>query len=133
MGVFTNIQTALDTQLAAGSFGLTIAYENIAYTPVEGTSFIRPTTLYSGGAIETVQRLESQAGIYQIDVFVEVEKGPGALNTLLDSVRDHFKATALLTAGGDTIIIRETSRIGGVRDESWYRGSIEVTFMCYEV
>lgn len=133
MSVFSNIQIALDSRLDAGSFGLSIAYENIDYTPVESTSFIRPTTLYGSAEVADVARLEKFSGIYQIDVFVEVEKGPGALNTLLDSIRDHFKSNLSLTAGSDTIMIRSIGRTSASRDRAWYQGSVEVAFDCYTI
>lgn len=128
MSVFTNIQVALDTRLAAGSFGIPIVYENVPYSPVAGTSWLRATTLFADAEVVTVSRKERFRGIYQVDVFVELEKGSGDLNTLLDAVRDHFKASLNLTAGSDQIIIRNIGRTAATRDRAWYQGSVEVNF-----
>ena len=106
MSIFTNAQIALDTRLSTLTGLPSTAWENIQFDPEEGVTWVRPTTLWGSAEVTSMERLEKFVGIYQIDVFEPIKKGPGAMNTLLDSIRDHFKASVNLTAGTDVIIIR---------------------------
>jgi hypothetical protein len=73
---------------------------------------------------------EIHRGIYQIDVFVPVEKGVNALNTLLDNIGSLFRSNKVLTAT-DVVWVQSISRGLGERQESWYVGFIEVNYLCY--
>lgn len=132
MGIYTDIQAALDTQLNAASLGIDIAYENVSYTPTTGTSWARATTLYSNTEMLTLDRIDLVKGIYQVDIFVEQEKGPAALNTLLDTLQASFKAQRKLTAGTHTIYIDEINRLPATQDSPFYMGSLEVAFRCHD-
>ncbi len=130
MGVFTNIEVALHTRLATLSGSPTIWWPNAAYTPVENSVFLRPTLLPAETKLNTIAGMEEHKGIYQIDVFVPLEKGVSALNTLLDSIESLFKANKTLTAT-DVVWVQAVGRGRAQRQESWFVGFVEVNYLCF--
>jgi hypothetical protein len=130
MGVFTNIEAALHTRLATLSGSPAVAWPNTHYQPTENTTYIRPTILPANTILNTLAGMEEHKGIYQVDVYVPLEKGVSALNTLLDSIQSLFKSSKTLTAT-DIIFIQAVSRSPAVRDESWYVGFVEINYICY--
>ncbi len=130
MGVFTNIETALHTRLATLSGSPAVAWPNTHYVPTENTSFIRPTILPTNTNLECLSGSEIHKGIYQIDVFVPLEKGVSALNTLLDSIESLFKSNKTMTAT-DVVFVQSIARGRAQRQESWYVSFLEVNYLCY--
>jgi hypothetical protein len=130
MGVFTNIEAALNTRLATLSPSMPIAWPNIHYTPVENTAFIRPTLLPISTDLNTFSGSEKHIGIYQIDIFVPLEKGISALDTLLDSIQDLFKSNKVITAT-DVVWVQAVGRGRAQRQESWYVSFVEINYLCH--
>ncbi len=131
MGVFTNIETGLHTRLATLSGLPAVAWPNVAFIPTENTTFLRPTMLVDATKLNTLAGGETHSGIYQIDIYVPLEKGSSALLTLLDSIDSLFKSNKTITSGSDTVFIQAVSRGPSTRQESWYVGVIEVNYLCY--
>ncbi len=130
MGVFTNIEVALHTRLATLSGSPAVQWPNVHYQPTENTAFLRPTILPANTKLDTIAGMEEHKGIYQVDVFVPLEKGVSALNTLLDSIESLFKSSKTLTAT-DVIFVQAVSRGRAQRQESWYVGFVEINYICY--
>jgi hypothetical protein len=133
MGVFSNIQRALDTQLATLSGLPAVAWPNAKYVPVIGTTFIRPTVLPASSSLYTLNEVRHNPGIYQVDIFTEVEKGLNASLTLADSIKALFETDRRLTAGSDTIFIKQVSLGKGERQDAWNHIYVEINFECYSV
>ena len=131
MGVFSNIQAALDTQLATLSGLPAVAWPNVRYVPVLGTTYLRPTLLPSNSVLNTVAGMSKHPGIYQVDIFTEAEKGQGAGLTLADSIKTLFEASRRLTAGSDTIFIKSVSVGKGERQDAWNHIFVEINYECY--
>lgn len=135
MGVYTNIQAALDTQLNTISGSPSIAWPNTAYTPTHGTLYLEPFLLPIPSNLETLNDERRYAGIYQVNVLVPLEKGTATLNLWLDRIHDLFPASTSLSSGGDTIYIQNIDRGPVVRDtddeREYYRGSIDINFIVY--
>jgi len=74
---------------------------------------------------------QMHTGIYQIDIYIPLEKGTSALLTLLDSIESIFAASKTMTSGTDTIFVQAISRGPSTRQESWYVGILEVNYLCY--
>ncbi len=130
MGVFTNIEAALHTRLATLSGSPPVQWPNTRYQPVENTTYLRPTILPAATSLETLAGMEQHVGIYQVDVYVPLEKGVSALDTLLDSIQSLFKSSKTLTAT-DVVFVQAVSRSPAVRDEAWYTGFVEINYICY--
>jgi uncharacterized protein DUF4128 len=130
MGVFTNIEAALHTRLATLGSSPPVAWPNTNYRPIENTTFIRPTVLPASTNLETLAGMEQHVGIYQVDVFVPLEKGVATLDSWLDAIQSLFKSNKTLTAT-DVVFVQAVSRSPAVRDEAWYTGFVEINYICY--
>ena len=134
MGRLSDVQTAFDTKLnslsSAGFSTSNIAWPNYKYKPEVGTAFIRPTLLPGESIHMTLDGSQRDVGIYQIDVFVEPEKGYTALMTLLDDIYDHFDSVDL-TKNSTQIFLGAITRTPIKREESWMMASIEIQYHSY--
>lgn len=130
MGVFSNIEIALNTRLATLSNLPVVAWPNTSFKPVENVLFIRPTILPVGASLNQLNGTELHKGIYQVDVYVPVEKGVLVLNNLLDSIKSLFSSNKTLVAT-DTIFIQEVGIGKAQRQESWFVGMVEIHYLCY--
>lgn len=130
MGILTNIEAALNTRLATLSGSPPVQWPNTRYQPVENTAFIRPTLLPAQTVLETLDGSEIHKGIYQVDVFVPLEKGVSAIDTLLDSIASLYRSNKIMTAT-NTIWVQGISRGPANREESWYTSYIEVNYLCH--
>ena len=131
MGVFSDIQAALDTRLSTVTGLPAVAWENVHYKPVKGTPFIRPTNIAGDSVLNTVARQQMNTGIYQIDLFYPTSDGPGDLLTMLDTIYDHFKIDNELVANTTKVIVRSIGRTRVDREEAWATASIEIVYDCY--
>lgn len=133
MSFYKDIQIAFDKRLSLLTGGTPIAWENVAYKPINNTPYLRPILLMSPSALMTVQDLQLNQGIYQIDLIYPTEYGINAALTKLDAIYDHFKASTTLTSHSVTVYIKEISRSTITEiDKAWLRASIEISFKCYE-
>ncbi len=130
MGVFSNIEIALNTRLATLSGLPAVAWPNIEFKPVENTLFLRPTMLPVGSKLHQLNGLERHEGIYQVDIYAPLEKGVLVVNNLLDSIKSLFSSNKTLVAT-DTIFIQEVGVGKTQRQESWYVGMVEIHYLCY--
>lgn len=131
MGVFSDIQAALDTRLSTVTGLPTVAWENVNFKPTEGTPYVRPNLLAGDSTLSTVAKQQMNVGIYQVDIFYPTSNGPGDLLTMLDTIYDHFKVQNILTVNTTEVIVRQIGRTNIDRDGSWSVGSIEITYNCY--
>ncbi len=130
MAVFTNIEVALHTRLATLSASPPVQWPNTRYQPIENTIYLRPTVLPASTTLNTLAGMEHHIGIYQVDVFVPLEKGISTLDSWLDAIQSLFKSNKTLTAT-DVVFVQAVSRSPAVRDEAWYTGFVEINYICY--
>ncbi len=131
MGVFSNIQRALDTRLNTLINRPYIAWPNTKFIPAENTSYIRPTLLPANSTLYTLNDNHRNSGIYQVDIFVPLEKGLNSALSLVDDVKEHFENTRDLVAGTDTVHIQQISLGQLERQEAWFRVYLEINYICY--
>ena len=131
MSAFTDISAALDAR--TNSLSLPTAWENIAFQPVTGTLYIRPTLMPA----DTVQAglgssgLDEHLGIYQIDICAKASTGKGEATIKADVIADHFKRGLVLTYNGVNVRLSKTSRGLGKRDEAWFVIPIFITYQVF--
>ena len=136
MSTHTNIQIALETHLNTITGSPSIAWPNTEFTPEQGTVFLEPMLLPIVSSIEALNYNLTYQGIYQVNIYVPVEKGSATLNLWADRITDLFISDRTLTGGADTINIQAINR--GVTDKDttsdsveFYRTSIGITFIVY--
>lgn len=131
MGVFSNIQRALDTHLNLLANRPYIAWPNTKFSPTENIAYIRPTLLPANSTLETLNDVNRNPGIYQVDVYVPLEKGLNSALSLIDDVKDHFESNRSLVTGGDTIFIQNITLGQLERQDAWFRVYLEINYICY--
>lgn len=131
MGIFSNIENALNTRLASLAGLPAVAWPNTKYIPTENTLFIRPTLLPAATNLDTLGGGELHAGIYQIDVFVPLEKGINTLNNLLDNIASLYRDSKTLTADTNIIFVQAVGRGRTERQEAWFTSFVEINFICH--
>lgn len=134
MGRIADVQQAFEQRLSslvsAGFNTANITYENIPYIPTKGTPWIRSTLLPADSSRLNLAGAQTNVGIYQIDIYIELEKGNAALLILMDDLYDHFDGQDL-TVGTTQIFLKTISRTPAVREDSWLRGSLEIEYHSY--
>jgi len=130
MGVFTNIQSALNTRLNSLSGLPTVIWPNTRQQPVNGAAWMRPNLIPGQSVLNNVDGIMLHRGIYQIDIFVPLQSGLATLTGYMDSVLTHFKSQSL-TANSDTVHIQAVGVGATDRTDAWYQGFVEVYYICY--
>lgn len=141
MSRFSDIMYAFDgklSTLSSGSFdtSLDVAWPNVPFNPSSSgrnnkdDPWIRPTLLVGDSNRRDLNGVQKEVGIYQVDVFVEREKGPAVLLTLLDAIYDHFNDIDL-TVNNTTIYIAGIGRTPIRQEEAWLSGSLEIQYHAY--
>jgi hypothetical protein len=131
MGTFSGIELALSSRLSLLPGIPAVQWPNVKYSPNENTEFFRPTLLPGDTKLETISGQSIHTGIYQIDIFVPLEKGIFKIDSYMDSIEDHFKAIRTLTSGNITVFIQAIGRGLSQRQDSWYVGFVEINYICH--
>ncbi len=131
MAVFANIENALNTRLSTLASLPPTEWPNTEYTSVENTTWLRPTVLPAYTTLNTIGGSQLHRGIYQVDIFVPLEKGIDTLTTWMDNIFNHFKGDLDLVAGSDTILLQEIGITSVQRVDAWFMGSITINYKCY--
>ena len=133
MSYYTDIQRLMDMKLIAIT-GVDVAWENVNYSPTHGTPWIRPTLILGDADIATLDRRQSNVGVYQVDAFYPTEKGSKDLNEKLDEIYDLFKTENKIETADVSVFIDAVTKLGASeREEAWFVGSIQVNFRSYEL
>jgi len=127
---FNDIVTALDTAMNSLGDGTPIAWPNLEYLPVVGTTYYRPryvpvstnqSSLGSEGKDYTI-------GIYQIDI---VQPSGAGRSNKIDVIADHFKRGSVFIYNGVKVVVRTVSIDPPFNDGAWYAIPVSVTIYAY--
>lgn len=131
MGIFTDIEAALNTKLSTLNSLPQVQWPNVDFTPTQGTVFIRPTILPASGDLATLSGQYNHKGIYQVNIFCPINKGISTVTSYLDSLQALFTTSKTLTAGSTKVFIQSVSMGQLERQEGWYVGFITIQYICY--
>jgi len=129
MGVFNDIQNALNTKLNSISGSLpAIFWPNTQKEPTKNVDYIRPTLLPASTELYTLNAGDYHQGIYQVDIFVQLNKGTSAALVIADQIRTLFRRQSLVS--GTTIVhTQNISMSQAQRDEGWWHVFVEVNYL----
>jgi len=135
MSSYKEITRALSTQLSTLSGGWDIAWPNLEYEPVVGTSYLRLSFLpaLTEQADLGTAGMNNNLGIAQIDIFDETEnhEGWGVIYEKADQIAEHFRRGTKLVNGGITVTI-ESVDIGPMFNEGgWLQMPVSVNYRSY--
>ena len=136
--IHKDIRAALESHLNNTANLPAIAYENVAFTPVVGTSFIKsqyvPTS--TKPAVRGLNPQLRYQGIYSVTVFAPEGAGPNEAEGYINTIIESFAATTDITftnGDGDTfkVSIDYSERQQGMIDSPWYFTPINIGWFIY--
>lgn len=107
------LESRLKTWADAQSPVIPVAWQNVSYTPVSGTRYIRAYLLPAetfDGAITGDYKL--YAGIFQLSIYSPDGTGTGAAETIAESLIALFAQNTAIVKSGLTIFIDRTPSMG---------------------
>jgi hypothetical protein len=103
------IRAALETHLNAMTPALSTAWENVAFTPVNGTPYQRVNLLMAAPDNRYMgcdRRIEQ--GIFQITLNYPIDKGAAPAEARANLIIEHFKRSTKLVSGGQWVQVIRT-------------------------
>ncbi len=134
-----DIRAALESHLAGTSGLPSIAYENVAFEPTTGTSFLKVNYLPTATrpAVRGLNPQLRYQGIFAVTVFTPEGKGPAAADDYSNKVIDAFASTTDISfTNGDAETIKVSidyaERQQGIIDSPWYFVPINIGWYIYK-
>ena len=137
--IHKDIRAALETHISKVSGLPKIAYENVAFSPTTGTSFIRVRYLptISRPAVRGLNPQLRYQGVFAVTVFSPEGNGPSTADDYTNKIIDAFAATtdiSFTNAQSETIklSIDYAERQQGLIDSPWYYVPINIGWYIYK-
>jgi hypothetical protein len=130
-----SVRAALEAKLNAMTPALSTAWENVPYTPVNGTPYAQVWLLPATPDNPTMgDGYYREQGIFQINLMYPLLAGTLTAATRAQAIRTAFKRGTSMTSGAVTVIVDRTPEIGIGRIDGdrwflpvkirWYAGII---------
>lgn len=137
--IHSDIRAALETHISNTADLPDIAYENVAFEPTTGTSFIRVMYLptVTRPAVRGLNPQLRYQGVFAVTVFTPEGNGPSTADGYVNKVIDAFQATtdiSFTNAESETIklSIDYAERQQGLIDSPWYYVPINIGWYIYK-
>jgi len=137
--IHNDIRAALETHISTTANLPDIAYENVAFEPTTGTSFIRVQYLptVTRPAVRGLNPQLRYQGVFAVTVFTPEGNGPSTADGYVNKVIDAFQATTdipFTNAESETIklSIDYAERQQGLIDSPWYYVPINIGWYIYK-
>ncbi len=133
MSVFADIQRLLDTTLKNIPGIPFISWPNAETKPGNTalTQYVKPSLLLGKTDLYTLDSYERIPGIYQIDIYGQLNRGVQQVYSVAAMIKDAFEADRELGTSGTLVMIQGISMGPTVREDSWFRVFVEVNFICF--
>lgn len=129
---FAAIATAMEVALNAMSPALATAWENVDYSPVEGTPYQAVFLLPAEPDNPEMGRLAREQGILQISLRYPLGAGAATAQARAELIRTTFYRGASFTASGVTTTIERTPHIlPGRVEEDRFVIPVRIRFYAY--
>ena len=137
--IYNDIRAALESKLSTTSGLPAIAYENVAFEPTTGTSFLKVQYLptVTRPAVRGLNPQLRYQGVFSVTVFAPEGKGPATADDYANKVIDAFAATtdiSFTNGDAETIIVSidYAERQQGMIDSPWYFVPINIGWYIYK-
>jgi hypothetical protein len=134
-----DIRAALESHLSTTSGLPSIAYENVAFEPTTGTSFLKVQYLptVTRPAVRGLNPQLRYQGVFSVTVFAPEGQGPATADDYANKVIDAFAATtdiSFTNGDAETIIVSidYAERQQGMIDSPWYFVPINIGWYIYK-
>lgn len=123
------IRSAFVARLTAFPGLPSVAWENMRFTPVLGSPYVRPTLMPGEPTQAEIGEngCNRHVGVYQISLFFPAGKGLAAVEALRDGLVDHFKRGSVLTG---SIGVEITKAYGGpmLEEPNWIHCPVTIQY-----
>lgn len=139
MSVFANIQRLLDTQLKTLPSSPFISWPNAETRPGNAalTQYVKPTLILGKSELNTLSGADRIPGIYQIDVYGQLNRGVRQVYMLADEIKEYFTTTRNLVQGETnvkilTVDLRPSEDRGtNNKTDAWFKIIVDINFICF--
>lgn len=116
------IEGALQTWAAAQSPAIPLVFENVAYTPVPGSRYIRGFLMPAETLNKSLGGLHKHYhGIYQVSIYVPQDVGAGDGRALAKAIEVLFKCPTTIVKSNRKVNITRTPAVArGAKDDSGF-------------
>jgi hypothetical protein len=125
------VDQALVQSFINGAFGLPIAHENIAYTPVNGVPYTELLVLPNDKTAFSVSDTDETDGVFRAILRYPVDTGAIAAKTKADEIFNIYKIGSSISYSGQSVEIVAVSRQPGVVESGWYKIIISVRYRAF--
>ena len=124
-----SIMSAFNLSLStfASSKGVTVAYENVPFTPPSDTPYLRSHLLPADTVAAACgpEAYNRHRGFFQVEAVYPIDDGWGDCAAMAEDIRKHFKRGTTLSSN---IIVENSSALPGFRDEGRYVIPVRVVY-----
>jgi len=127
---YSAIRSAFVTRLQSFPALPSVAWENIAFTPLTGVPYLRPALLPGEPTQAEIGTAGANrhTGIYQISIYAPTGAGLAAINALRDGLIDHFKRGTTLAYSGLTIRVEKAFTGPTMQETDWLHIPISIRY-----
>jgi hypothetical protein len=124
------ISAAFEKKLATIASNLDTAFENVPFTPVDGTPFQRVRLLPSMPENPTLgDGYYREVGYFEIILFYPLNKGRGSAQTKAEAIKAHFYRGLAMTESGLTVKVMRTPMVGvAMQDDKHYIVPVSINY-----
>ena len=138
--IYNDIRAALETRLSNISNIPSIAYENVPFTPVVGTSYVQSKfvpTLRRSAVMGSPNPQQRYQGLYAVTPHTPEKLGPSVADDLSNDIIESFEATtdiSFTNSSNETIIVSidYAERQQGFLDSPWYYVRVNIGWYIYK-
>lgn len=133
MGYMLNVRRALEKQLAGVTGIPSISYDNVPFTPTNGTPWVRASLKPSESrqtalGITGTRRI---SGVMFIDLFYPVGGGPADAEIMAETVMESFKSGATLVEASQDVHIQYSEPSPSLVLDGWYQVPLVVAWYSF--
>lgn len=122
------IDQALVNTFINGGFSLSIAHENIDFTPTAGTAYAELLVLQNDVTPATLNDSNDTDGVFRVILRYPANGGAIAAKTKADQIFTVFRIGTRLTYNGVTLTILGNSRQPGLAEDGWYKLVLDMPY-----
>lgn len=112
-----DVSSRLDQHLASMTGLPPVAWPNVQFNPPVDTLYISVANVPADSTMFSMSRSENVPGIYRINIYAPVNKGPAEAENMAGKLEDHFKATRDL---GNGLMIENISFSTAISGDAYY-------------
>ena len=127
------ISAALSSRLNTLTDAPPIAFENVPFTPVDGTTWLRESYLPANSATVGLEPGGSTdfVGVYQISIYTPLDDSKFGAYELVDAITAHFARGTMLVFEGQAVVVEQVNVSQGLASGGWWLMPVSVNWRAF--